>query len=215
MGVILISDVFLDSCVFQSYAIEFESVNHFMSNHVFTNPSYTKYTSSRVFSELERVKKKRLVLYSLYLEYKGDLTKEILDKLDIHLNDNDRSHLQSLFEYLSRYKDTLAVLRAFLRQYRNSLDDAIQLVNLFTSIDRPYLRDLIVGNGIHKEDAEIIIDAYYWSNEKFNPKYITIERNSIQNNRDIVMHILTHQCNEFPPTGLELLNIAELALTPD
>jgi hypothetical protein len=215
MGVILILDLFLDSCVFQSYAIECEGINHVMSNYVFGKVSYVKHTSSRVFSEVERVKNKRLCLYSLYLESKGNITDNLLAKYGIHLNANDKGHLKTLFEYLSRFKDSLAVMRAFQRQYRNSLDDAFNRVTRFNSVDKPYIRDLITGNGIHKEDAEIIVDAYYWSHKKFQPTYITIERKSVQTNRDLVLHILTHQCDELPPTGLQLLNISELANLPD
>jgi hypothetical protein len=90
------------------------------------------------------------------------------------------------------------------------IEDAINLVVIFTSVDNPYIRDLIRGDGIHIEDAEIIVDAYYWSWGKTNPKYITIERRSIEENRESILQILHRYCTDFPETGLELLNISEL-----
>lgn len=146
-----------------------------------------------------------------FFENGGEITETFLIKYDLHLNENDKQHLKSLFQYLALQPNILVCLRAHLRHYKDALEKAISLVALFKSVDRPYLRDLIIGDGIHNEDAEIIVDAYYWSNGKTDPKFITIEREAIENNRDRILHVLKRQCIEFPETNLELLNIRELS----
>lgn len=184
-----------------------------MSNIVFNSGRYTNHTSKRVINEVNRVKNKRLKIYHLLLEFltSGDkLIDASLIKYNVNLNDNDKRHLNALLSYISDQKDGLLFLRAFNRQYKISLEDATNAINLVVSVDQPYLRDLIITDGIHKEDAEIIIDAYYWSCGKDDPRYVTIERRSIENNRDLILHILHGSCTDFPRTELKLLNISEL-----
>jgi hypothetical protein len=184
-----------------------------MSDLVFNSGRYTNHTSTRVIDEVNRVKNKRLKIYPLILDFiqsGGQLNDASLIQYNIHLNENDKQHLKSLFSYLASQQNSLFFLRVFQRQYKNMLEDAINLVIIFTSVDQPYIRDLITGYGIHTEDAEIIVDAYYWSPSKTDPKYITIERRAIEANRDRVLHILRKQCTDFPETQLMLLNITEL-----
>jgi len=184
-----------------------------MSDLVFNSGRYFKHTSTRVINEVNHVKDKRLKIYPLILDFiesGGQLSDASLIQYNFHLNENDKKHINSLFSHLESQQNFLSFLRAFQRQYKRSLEKAISLVSLFASIERPYLRDLITGNGIHKEDAEIIVDAYYWSPGKNDPKYITIERRAIEDNRDVILHILQKQCTDFPETELKLLHISEL-----
>jgi len=180
---------------------------------VINSGRFSTHTSTRVLDEITRVKNKRLKIYPTivkFIESGGQLTESSLINYDIHLNENDKSHLESLLQYLALQPNILAFLRAFLRQYSISLEKAIGLVTIFPSVEKPYLRDLITGNGIHKEDAEIIVDAYYWSQNKLDPQYVTIERRAIEENRDTVLHILRGSCTDFPGTSLQLLNIRDL-----
>lgn len=190
-----------------------------MSGIVFESGRYSNHSSNRVIYEVNHVKNKRMKVYPLLLEYfenRGTLETlptmldSLLLKYDIHPNENDNRHLHSLLQYLALQPNILVFLRVYLRNYKILIEKAIGLVTLSSSVEQPYLRDLITGNGIHREDAEIIVDAYYWSNGKHSPKYVTIERQSIECNRETILHILKSSCTDFPATQLELLNIREL-----
>jgi len=184
-----------------------------MSECVLDSGRFSNHTSTKVVHEVHKVKNKRLKMYITILNFinnGGSITDTSLIEFEIYLNDNDLNHLKSLYEYLILHKDILPFLRAYQRQYKESVDTAINLVLLFPSVDKPYLRDSISGFGIHKEDAEIIVDAYYWSSGKIDPKYITLERRALVNNKDRVLHILRNQCTEFPQTTLNLIHISEI-----
>jgi len=208
-----ISDLFLDSCVFHSYAIVFERLNHKKSRDLFQNRSLQKYTSSNVKQEVDLKRAKRSKIYDLLLEWsiKGEMIESIpFDKYNIYLNDNDKRHLKSLFEYLSKEKEIFSTLRLFKAMYERFLIEAFNsLVEVCKSVNEPYLVHLL-SDDIHREDAKIIVDAYYWSNGKNNPKFITIEREMIFCKRDIILRTLHDYCSAFPKTDLKLMNIHEI-----
>jgi len=178
------------------------------------NSTYQKHSSSNVINEITLTKNKRVRLYDILLDFinkGGKIENFIIEKYDLYLNPNDKIHLMKLLEYLFLQPNIESTMRLYNRLYRNSLQDAIDsLIAVFNSINNPYLRDTIANTEIHREDAEIIIDAYYWSDGKSTPKYVTLERKAIVNNRDLVLHILHNQCSEIPVTSLELLHISEI-----
>jgi len=208
----MILEIFLDSCVLQSYAIFFEDINHNCCQIVLNSPKYEKYTSQNVIDEVNQKKKKRLKLYDIILDHlidKNDITSFDPAQYEIFLNDNDRNHLFELIDYLAKQPNILESIRIFHRAYGSLLHDAIsKLREIYPSTHQPYLVALLADE-FHKEDAKIVIDAYYWSNGRDTPIYVTLERRSLFEGRKSVMKTLHDYC-ELPPTALQLLNLHEL-----
>lgn|GEM_PF-7077653 len=205
--------MFLDSCVFHAYAIRFEGINHEKSKLLFQSDIYQRYTSSNVIQEIKLKKKKRLKIYEIAIEYlnKGKKIEDIsFEKHGIHLSNNDEQHLKMIFDNLSSESDFLSSLRLFTNMYKKLLEDSLKkIVEVFQSVHKPYLIALL-SDDIHSDDAKIIVDAYYWSNGRNDPKYVTIERVSIFNNRDKILTTLHDYCEDFPITSLQLKNILEI-----
>ena len=185
-----------------------------MSECVLDSGRFSNHTSTKVVNEVHKVKTKRLKMYITILNFintGGSITNASLIEFEIYLNDNDLNHLKSLYEYLILQKDILPFLRAYQRQYKESVETAINLILLFPSVEKTiFARFNFWFRGYIKEDAEIIVDAYYWSSGKIDPNYITLERRALVNNKDRVLHILRNQCTDFPQTTLNLIHISEI-----
>ena len=183
---------------------------------MFENDFYSKHTSKTVIKEVKLKEKKRTKLYELlisHLNSDGDLSSFEPTEEDIYLNANDKGHLFQLVRFLGRESDSLGLLRLFNRVYRKRLSEAqSKLCEICSYANDAYLEDLIrCHSNVHLEDAKIIVDSYYWCEGRNNPKYITLERKSLIDNRNNVISIL----NKYRPikdNGFELLNIFEIDL---
>jgi len=192
---------FIDSCVFISYATEFEDF-HSSCITFFDETDCYKCTSESVKRELSLKLKKRNRLYqdySKFLSKRG--TEDYKVSPDIYLNKNDVRHLKEIVEQLSVISAHEQL--TFLRQFNKRLGLRIERVvtNLNEVIPRnsdSYFKALINTIIPNEDDSWILNDAIHWSLTTENATFVTLD-GEIYYNRDKLLKMVVKYKNLCEP----------------
>lgn len=210
-------EIFLDSCVFFSYAYIFEDFSNY-SEMVFNDKKYNRYTGETVIEELVRRKERRDQAYPLFLEIliKGGNLEEISEKLGIYLSRSDLEHFKSLRDYLvSIAKDDLPAILKQLGRWKLISDARFKkaetgLIRTVPKYNDTYLKNLINSIINNDFDSRIVVEAFDWSRSIDNPKFVTIDSKDIYKNSQEILEKLKNykSLGQYPFNILHVIEIA-------
>lgn len=201
------ADYFLDACIFFAYAYPHE-VWHTKCVQFF-NRSFKRFTGLRVRTEInKRLNKRRRLYVDLvkYFERGGNPKKFVASTV---MNKNDRQHFESLLSILSKRSDAdvLTYLREKDMVTRKGIKEAFSkvqtpLVGLSSDLVCEKMIESAVGN---PADAEILVDAFVWSEKRSNAIFITLDWTDFIANRSRIHRTLCKYKMINSPGNLPLL----------
>jgi hypothetical protein len=177
-------DVFLDTCIFFSYAYIFEDFSKY-SERLFVLEKYNIYTSETVKDEIAVRKERRDKAYPLFLAalIKGSSLQEISENLGMYLSKNDLGHFKSLRDHLIS-KNKLPEILSEFRRWKLISDARFRkaessLIGIVPKCLDTYMKDLIRSIIDNDSDSKIMIEVFEWSKSVNDPKFITIDSTDI------------------------------------
>ncbi|HEC87172.1 MAG TPA: hypothetical protein ENI49_04820 [Thermoplasmatales archaeon] len=187
-------DLFLDTCIFLSYANQFEKHSD-ECEELFEKREYDKYTSENVIKELEtRIKRRKMVYLNLLsCLSSGKNLDELSPSSEIYLNENDKRHIQELIDYLRKHpiEGTLSQFRLFLQLIERRINLAKNsLLEITPRSSDVYMKDIIKARIENDSDARIIMDAFEWSKTMNSPSFVTLDVGDIYRNKKAILRLL-------------------------
>jgi hypothetical protein len=176
---------FVDSCIFFAYAYPEEEWNS--KSTIFFESALSRFTGERVKAEIERRLKKRKDLYLRLSSFffKGGKLADF--DTSCITNQNDHQHFEDLLLLLSKQlpSEVLAYLRDKDNITRKGIADALgktQSPLVEMSYD-PLCENIIQSLLKNRSDAQIFVDAYYWSEKKGASVFATTDVTDFVKNR--------------------------------
>jgi len=187
-------DLFLDTCVFLSYANQFEGYSD-ECEELFEKREYDKYSSETVIKELETRIKRRKIVYLRLLLYlsSGKNLDEFFPSSEIYLSENDKRHIRELIEYLRKHavENILSQFRLFMQivEYRINLAKN-SLLQITPESSDVYMKDIIKARIDNDSDTRVIMDAFEWSKTMNSPSFVTLDVGDIYRNKKAILRLL-------------------------
>ncbi|WGI17886.1 hypothetical protein [Methanonatronarchaeum sp. AMET-Sl] len=188
---------FLDTAIFISYTITDEDIEPYHSNccKLFKNEKWL-HSSETVKNELEKIKERRRKAYKLLLKKlsKNLNNEEIIHliKQEVHISPNDEKHLKNLLNKITplREEDKITYMRHLIKIWNKRIEKAKKKIELFcTPHTDTQIKEILIENSDSKFgelDAEILIDAYKWSDKGFsNPIFLTQDTGITEKHKEI------------------------------
>jgi hypothetical protein len=205
---------FVDSCVFFAYAYPEEKWNSKCIS--FFGSKFTRFTGIRVKNEIERRLHKRKELYKKVAKFLANGCK--LSEFDTRIinNANDRKHFENLLLILAKEapEEVLSYIRDKDNVTRKGISDALKRIQhplVGKSFD-PLCEDIIQVLIDNRIDAQIFVDAFYWSEKTGESIFATLDvTDFIKNRSDIHKAMCKYKlidCVEKLP--LKILHVAEI-----
>jgi len=206
--------VFVDTCIFLSYAYLFEDFTTY-SEKLFDSEKYNIYTSETVKEELATRRLRRDEAYPLFLTSlgKGENLEEVSERLEMYLSPSDLGHFRSLSNYLITHGSIVDILAEFRRwklisdkRFKKAEND---LAGITGRCNDMYMKDLIKSIINNDSDSKIIIEAFEWSKSRNAPKFVTIDSTDIyKRGSDILNKLVDFKFLDEEP--FRILHIVEL-----
>ena len=185
-------DVFADSNLFLSYAIDFEE-DHAASVRFF-HGNYSRFTGIRVRMELNKIKKRRRKLYRDLENAFSQNVSPAQFQPTVALKDNDLDHLRQLLERIGQYSPP--DLLVFVRRIGRIIDQGI--INAFSKLAGPLVpisTDLVCIRQIelcvdNANDAGILVDALCWAERRRQSIFCTADYKDLVNKRNTIYRMI-------------------------
>lgn len=205
--------LFLDSNLFLSYAIDFEST-HAKSELLF-HGNYERFTGIRVRMELNKIQKRRSKLYEDLGNFYNQNENTQTYTPTVALKKNDETHLHNLLDYLKSLNGTkvMTLLRKIERIIRLGIQNALSKIKsplISPSPDLVCTR--LIGECIpNKNDAEIFGDALYWAETTNHATFCSNDYSDIINRRPRIYNKVC-QIRLYDPSDnpLKIISLDEL-----
>lgn len=198
-------DLFLDTCIFLSYAHGFEKFSK-LCQKTFTENKYNKYASQTVMGELDRISLRRKENYKkiiLMLDKSTsiDNLSIMIDGLDKDncLTDNDKKHLLDIIIYL-RTQSNSEEMQIRFNTWRKTAEKRLQearkgLKKIVPKNNDTQVKYIIGFNIDNKNDSEIIMDAFEFSTELDCLYFVTSDYTDIYKNKSFILEKLVDYRN--------------------
>jgi len=193
-------NIFLDSCLMQSYAITFEGNKHLISKNILNNPKCDKYISETVENEVILKKKKRIKLYGLFHRHlikNRNVDTFIPKKGGLNLTKNDKIHLKNFkIELKKDLNDVIRQFNLIVNYYKTQICVAFKRIKEVISFDKNIIDNIIYWEkslekyaDLHFPDSRIILEAYHWGEKMINPKFTSFDY-KINNNKGKIVSFI-------------------------
>lgn len=190
-------DIFLDTCIFMSYAHGFEKFSKACKS-IITEDGLKKYASQTVINELDAAKKRREKAYTkIVFMFDGNrCTDDEIETLskETYLTPNDVAHLQEVVEHI-RCSPNSGDIKLRFNTWRilanRKLEEARKrLIRVTPKNTDAQVKYIIQSNISNKYDSEIVMDAFEFSTTMDHLLFLTSDYTDIYKNKSFIIEKL-------------------------
>jgi len=199
---------FCDSCLFFAFAYPFENW-HEASVAFFNKSDVHRYTGERVKEEIEKRLRKRQLLYTELIRHiaRGQNPEQFTST---SLNLNDLRHFQAILKEISgqTQENVLTYIRDKSEITQKGIQHAMRQISqpFAQRINEDMCTDILVAIITNRADAEILVDALYFS-EGRSITFVTLDSTDITQKRNQIIKAIKNyrslENSEFLSLGIQ------------